>query len=553
MVGRAGARVGLRTAVVGVVAAAIMVVTAGAPAEAKRRKASSYSPPYAAIVVDANNGEVLHASNPDARRHPASLTKIMTLYLLFEQIEAGRFKLDTPLTVSAHAASQAPSKLGLRPGQTIEVEDAILALVTKSANDIAVVIAESIAGNEGDFAAMMTRKARALGMSNTVYKNASGLPNDAQVTTARDQAILGRAIQDRFPRFYRYFATENFNFRGRNLRNHNKLLGRVDGVDGIKTGYTRASGFNLVTSMRRGNRHIVGVVLGGPSGSWRDARMRALIEDKIQVASTRRTVGKIAEAPSANEPRVRAAAAAEPIPAPIARPDDAPQAKPEPVRTPAPTVVAAAAGTPVPLPPARADTTTTAAVPPRPAPGSTEPIQPVRVKTIAVRPGNVQTAALGPITAPQPTASNAQLHMPSSALGLAPPPGARPGVLGVLPVEQVPTVGDTASASATSTASAVPAAPAETASSARARPVARGDWMIQIGAFPDETAAHERLKSAKSVAGEVLASADPFTERVMKGDRPLYRARFAGFEKDQAQAACKYLKRNDIACLALKN
>src|SRR6185436_14533924 len=154
------------------------------------------------------------------------------------------------------------SKLGLMPGQTISVDDAIRALVTKSANDVAAVVAEAIGGDEETFARMMTRKARALGMSRTVYANASGLPDEDQLTTARDQATLGRAIQDRFPRYYRYFATTVFNYRGQSIRNHNRLLGNVEGVDGIKTGYTRASGFNLVSSMRRGNRHLVGVVLG---------------------------------------------------------------------------------------------------------------------------------------------------------------------------------------------------------------------------------------------------------------------------------------------------
>ena len=202
----------------------------------------AYSPPYAAIVVDANSGSVLHAANPDALRHPASLTKIMTLYLLFEQIEAGKLRLDSRLEVSDHASQQAPSKLGLLPGQTLSVEDAIRALVTKSANDAAVVVAEAIGGDEETFARMMTRKARALGMSRTVYNNASGLPDEDQLTTARDQATLGRAIQDRFPRYYRYFATPSFTYRGHAMRNHNKLLGRVEGVDGIKTGYTRASG-----------------------------------------------------------------------------------------------------------------------------------------------------------------------------------------------------------------------------------------------------------------------------------------------------------------------
>src|SRR3954463_8833833 len=261
---------------------------------------SSYSPAFASIIVDGNSGATLSANNPDALRHPASLTKIMTLYLLFERLEAGKLQLDSEMEVSEHASEQSPTKLGLRPGQTIKVEDAIKGLVTRSANDAAVVIAETIAGDEDDFAKLMTRKARALGMTRTVYRNASGLPDDAQVTTARDQSTLGRAIQDRFPRYYRYFSTNVFVYRGHAIRNHNKLLGNVEGVDGIKTGYTRASGFNLVTSMRRGNRHLVGVVLGGRSGGSRDAIMRNLLAENLDRGATPRRPAAITERNSAD-------------------------------------------------------------------------------------------------------------------------------------------------------------------------------------------------------------------------------------------------------------
>ena len=227
-VGPNGLRFGLCTLAVIVALTAIGTDPADARGRRKRHKVVPYSPPYAALVVDANSGGVLHAANPDAMRHPASLTKIMTLYLLFEQMEAGKLQLDSRLPVSDHASQQAPSKLGLLPGQTLSVEDAIRALVTKSANDAAVVVAEAIGGDEEAFARMMTRKARALGMSRTVYNNASGLPDADQLTTARDQVTLGRAIQDRFPRYYRYFATPSFTYRGRAMRNHNKLLGRVE-------------------------------------------------------------------------------------------------------------------------------------------------------------------------------------------------------------------------------------------------------------------------------------------------------------------------------------
>ena len=259
-----------------------------------------YHPPYAAIVVDHNSGQVLHNENADEPRHPASLTKIMTLYLLFERLEAGTLKLDTPLPVSAFAAVQHPTKLGLKANQTLAVEEAIKGLVTKSANDAAVVVSEAIAGSEAEFASLMTQKARALGMMSTTYINASGLPAEDQITTARDQALLGRAIQDRFPSYYRYFSTPSFRYRGVEMRNHNALLGQVEGVDGIKTGYTEASGYNLVASVRRNEKHIVAVVLGGTSNAKRDARMRELITQCIPVAATRKTGPMIVETAGRN-------------------------------------------------------------------------------------------------------------------------------------------------------------------------------------------------------------------------------------------------------------
>src|SRR5438270_8145755 len=293
----------LRVCALGLITFTTAILISSESAEARRYKhrrhhhvvRESYSPQFSSIIVDGNSGAVLTSNNPDGSRHPASLTKIMTLYLLFERLEANKMNLDTEMDVSEHASEQAPTKLGLRPGQTIRVEDAIKGLVTRSANDAAVVIAEAVAGDEGDFAKLMTRKARALGMTKTVYRNASGLPDDEQVTTARDQSTLGRAIQDRFPRYYRYFSTMAFNYRGHSIRNHNRLLGNVEGVDGIKTGYTRASGFNLVTSMRRGNRHLVGVVLGGRSGGSRDAIMRNLLAENLDKAATTHTVAAVTE------------------------------------------------------------------------------------------------------------------------------------------------------------------------------------------------------------------------------------------------------------------
>jgi D-alanyl-D-alanine carboxypeptidase len=209
---------------------------------------------------------------------------MMTLYLLFERLQSGKLLLSSELPVSAHAAAQAPSKLGLDSGDRISVEDAIKAVVTKSANDVAVVIGEALGGDEQSFARMMTVKAHALGMVNTTYRNASGLPNDEQVTTARDQSIIGRALRDRFPQYFHYFATRSFAYDGRVVRGHNHLLENLNGTDGIKTGYINESGFNIVTSVHRGAKYVVAVVFGGRSARARDARVASLVEETMSKA-----------------------------------------------------------------------------------------------------------------------------------------------------------------------------------------------------------------------------------------------------------------------------
>ena len=521
---------GLRWGVFSLITAiAVMSVTADpADARSKRKRShkapasSSYSPPYSDIVVDANSGAVLHSTSPDALRHPASLTKIMTLYMLFEQLEAGKIKLRTELPVSAHAAAQAPSKLGLQPGQSITAEEAIRATVTKSANDVAAVIAEAIGGDEDTFSKLMTAKARAIGMQSTVYKNASGLPNDAQITTARDQALLGRAIQDRFPQYYGFFSTTRFSFRGKSISGHNRLLGRVEGVDGIKTGYTNASGFNLVTSMKRSGRQVVAVVLGGRTGSSRDARMRELITEYVQVASVKRTAPVLAEATTAEPKRGIAQRIASAVVTP-ARAEVTPTAA---VPLPRPTPVAT-----LPLPAAPAST----------APGSNDPLEPIAVKTVSVKAGGVQNVSLAAPTTTASVAPPARSRGPELAFADPADGSGHPGVLGVLTVK-----------AASESPAAQPAKHAEAAADLL-RPTHRPGWMIQVGAFDKEEEAKVRLNAAQSRAKFLLDRADPFTERVVKGDKTLYRARFAGLDKDQAEAACQHLKKNEIACMALKN
>jgi len=513
----------------------------------RRTHAEDYSPPTASIVVDGNTGQVLQATNPDATRHPASLTKIMTLYLLFEHLEAGKLKLDTPLKVSEHAADQDPTKLELKPGQTIAVEDAIKGVVTRSANDAAVVIAESLAGSESDFAKLMTQKAHAIGMSRTTYVNASGLPDDDQITTARDQALLGRAIQDRFPRYYKYFSIPSFVYRGVTIRNHDRLLGSVEGVDGIKTGFTRASGFNLVTSLHRDGRYVVGVVLGGRSAPQRDAHMRELINEHIKEASLKRTAPAIAESTPRDEPP----------PATVAKTQPAPPA-------------------------ARADPTPTSTVTARTAVGSTDPIQPLLVKTVSYRIASAQPATLTPMPplvavgtpapalpqpAPQPAPQAAaippppapQVDAPRTVVASAEPtppattivPKSRPGAPEAITAEP-----------ARAEAAAVEAVPPPFKAQAAAEPTkpappaparARVGWLIQIGAYEGEDEAKQHLSAAQAKVRDKLAAADPFTERVLKGDKAYYRARFAGFKKDAAEAACRQLKRNDFDCIIVRN
>jgi D-alanyl-D-alanine carboxypeptidase len=638
-----GALSGLRWGVFSLVAVMSVLAVSSVDARSRRKQvepsetgsgssseAVSEEPHYSDIVVDGNSGAILHASSPDALRHPASLTKIMTLYLLFEQLEAGKLKLDSSLDVSEHAAIQSPTKLGLRDGQTIKVEDAIKGIVTRSANDAAVVVAENIAGDEDSFAKLMTRKAQALGMAHTVYRNASGLPSNEQVTTARDQALLGRTIQERFPHYYKYFSTRVFEYHGEAIGNHNRLLGSVDGVDGIKTGYISASGFNIVTSVHRDNRFLVAVVFGGSSAGSRDERMRELIRDNIAAAAVQHTTAPLvaeADRPGAKSaPQSYAVASASSTPVTVTsaktetKPDSKsatkgkpetksappafalasassvpfalsaakPEPKPEARSAPLAYAVASAASVPVTLT-SKSDpgASTTVQVPrwaatnsapaPRTAPavGSEDPIHPVLVKTVMVKPGSgVQTASLAPLQLPAPTEPPAPATTqaipatpaPVKAALPFPPPGTRPGAIGGLPsrvttgsvAEPAPTSAATAApavAAAPAAAAPPPAAPVAPVATRSAAPQTQAHvgWIIQVGAFPAEGEAKQRLSSVQSKASKFLASADAFTETVSKGESTMYRARFAGLGKDQAEAACNYLKHNDVDCMTIKN
>ncbi|MBR1284638.1 SPOR domain-containing protein [Bradyrhizobium sp. AUGA SZCCT0177] len=604
----------LRVCVLGLVTLTTAVIYTSDSAEARRYRqrhharhhaaVASYSPQFASIIVDGNSGATLSSNNPDALRRPASLTKIMTLYLLFEQLERGKLKLDSELEVSSYASQQAPTKLGLKPGQTIKVEDAIKGLVTRSANDASVVIAEAIAGDEDEFAKLMTRKARALGMTKTVYRNANGLPNDEQLTTARDQATLGRAIQERFPRYYRYFATSVFNYRGQAIRNHNRLLGNVEGVDGIKTGYTRASGFNLVSSMRRGNRHLIGVVLGGRSGGSRDATMRTLLAENLDKGATIRTAAAITERNSAEASVEVAEVASTPRPTEAVQANNAATAS-EPsmaamqaTRSVAPAkpslMAAAAAALPAPQPkPEQSKFAAQAKPEPAPLtsgviqtqaisaiPGSAEPMKPVKVKTVQVKAGAMKLASAGPsqpvappITSaiapvrpevaetssavvaraePRSEAIKPEVIRPEMARAELPPQpanhGTGHGVLGVLPASSVP------SAPVQALAYVQPQTVQQNGAIKPAATVTHTGWIIQVGALESESEARTRLDQARNQARGLLGKADSFTEPVVaKDNRKLFRARFAGLERDQAEAVCKTLKRADISCITVRN
>lgn len=242
---------------------------------------------YAHLIVDANTGKILSADNADVLNHPASLTKMMTLYLTFEALHAGRLTWDQPITMTKNGANTIPTKLGVPAGKTFTVREAVLGMIVKSANDAAESMGDHLGGSEAQFADMMTRKAHQLGMNRTTFRNASGLPDGRQVTTARDMATLAIALMRDYPKEYALFATRSFKFRSRKIAGHNNLMYRYKGMDGIKTGYTNASGFNLVSAVNDNGRHVVGVVLGGKTARSRDDRMAALLDKTVPGASIR--------------------------------------------------------------------------------------------------------------------------------------------------------------------------------------------------------------------------------------------------------------------------
>jgi len=480
---------------------------------------------FSAIAVDARTGKVLYSSDPDGQRYPASLTKVMTLYVLFQELKAGRMKLSTPLKMSKRAAGMAPSKLGVKAGQTVSAEDAIKALVTLSANDVAAMIGENISGSESAFAARMTKTARALGMSRTTFKNASGLPNPGQVTTARDMATLSLRVQKDFPQYYPYFKLMSFNYKGRVIRTHNRLLGKFEGTDGIKTGYIRASGFNLTSSVKRGDKRIIGVVMGGKTGAARNSYMISMLSKHLPKCKDGKTLAaSISGAPAPKdmdltpEPEVAVAAAEEKE---LETPAPAPQTKKLKVgksaRASDKTVAelseeAAEEGDNV----EDGEETLIAEIPPQ---------KPKTATMIASMDGaSLQSAGddqetVVALAAPLPQGSESMVAKGSNGQAL---PFAVKGA---------------DDSSAWQGQVLVPAADLA--------------WNIQIGAFPNKQAAQDKLRSARKMGVDLLDNKQAFTVQVQKGNEVVYRARFSGFSEDAARAACRQLTEKGVGCVAV--
>jgi D-alanyl-D-alanine carboxypeptidase len=530
-------------------------------AVARRPAPAEADPAFSAIVVDANTGREIYGVSENGLRHPASITKVMTLYLLFEQLDKGALTLQSRIPISEHAAAQEPSKLGISAGDSLSVDEAIKAVVTRSANDVAVAIAEAIGGDESTFAQMMTRKAHALGMSRTIYRNASGLPNDEQITTARDLTVLARATEERFPKYFHYFSTHEFDYAGEIIGNHNHLLGRVDGVDGIKTGYTRASGFNLLTSVHRDGRSLVAVVMGGRTSGARDRMMEQLIADHIAEASTG---GHTATMIADNEPPAENAA---PFVAPLVVQSG---------RT--ASVVASSS------PAART----------RPAPeergegdNSSDDDEDVAPRA-PVLPKTVVRATATPVVASEPKRIDRIPVEPTHAAAVEPPRIERTAAVEPPRIERTSPVDPRAlgwvkgPASVVGSGKATPIADEQPASKriAAAAPVsawrrrqearkeasrneetqiARAEdahvavktgWSVQIGASDDAGKANDLLIRARAQNRSTLAAAKSVTEKVKSGGGFLYRARFAGLDAASAGQACRSLKRSGFSCFA---
>ena len=456
---------------------------------------------YAAMVVNAYDGRVLFSRNADAKRYPASLTKMMTLYMLFDALEQGKISLQTKMTVSSWAANQPPSKLGLKVGSSITVEKAIRALVVKSANDVAVVLAEKLGGTERKFARAMTKKARAIGLKGTSFQNASGLPDPRQYTTARDMSLLGRKLMLNYPSYYKYFGVKTFTWKGRKYTTHNGLLKDFAGTDGIKTGYIRASGFNLVSSVKRDGYHLVGVVMGGKSPKARDNHMRQILTDQFKRVKKNPLLGKtLVSAPkpkSKPSDRSVAVASLEPI------------TKPETSVAMAPVVEEGDASYAVEDTPklSKEKETVTAALMP-PVRSNGDPLGDlIESSSASVNTSTLSTPRvriMGPV--PLPT-EGAKIEVSSLA------PNANN------PSRMIQRLSDN-----------------------------EAFYGIQIGAYGIQELAVQRLNSAASKAPELFQGVVFAVLPVEIQNRTVYRARIGPYREVEAAAACSILQNKGIAC-----
>lgn len=512
----------------------------------------------ASFVIDANSGTVISAYNADEPRYPASLTKMMTLYIAFDLMQQGRLRENTRLTISSNAASAQPTKLGLAPDSDIALIDAVKSLVTLSANDMAIAIAEHIAGTEERFAALMTQKARTLGMKGTTFKNASGLPNTEQVTTARDMVTLGLRLHDDFPKYYALFAMRDFHYLGRTHANHNTMLNNFEGTEGIKTGYTQASGFNLVASVKRGGKHVVGAVFGGVTAQSRNATMRTLLSMAMVKASSTRTRASttlVARArTSAPEPRLeprpeRQLAAAATVNAAVGEwPNFAnPQASAAPVEKP----VEVARVRPVLIAP-RAQRSATVETPPPSVPDAISPAMRPQIRLASadyrLAPAATTLPADPVIARPQPPATAIRpLIQPPMAVGFAPAPAPVTGPQRGNPPSSFQQ--QAAMLSGGGTQSATPQSARTTPPTGIAASTAVD---IQIGAYASAAEAERQLATARSKAADLIGTAQARTQMTNANGRALWRARFAGFPAANAGAVCTELRRRQIDCLVAK-
>lgn len=494
---------------------AILAITAASAPEA------SANPKFAAIAVDASTGEVLYSSDPDGKRYPASLTKVMTLYMLFQELKAGRMTLSTQIKMSKRASGMAPTKLGVPAGKTLSVEDAIKSLVTLSANDVAAAIGENIAGSESAFATRMTKTARSLGMSRTTFKNASGLPNPGQMTTARDMATLSLRIQRDFPQYYPYFKLMSFNYKGRVIRTHNRLLGKFEGTDGIKTGYIRASGFNLTSSVKRGDKRIIGVVMGGKTGNSRNQYMISMLSKHLPMCKNGKALAaSIKGAPAPKDIEFAAVEETEAVAVDqVIEPETPPVAEAAPAKK---TKPSATKGRP-----------------------SDKTVADLARAAVEVDEGDAEEAS-GPeeLIAEIPPSTPAGMTVASLAEGDGQPL--------VAPLPE----GTETMVAKQSSGEALPfAVKGDAKSSGWAGqilvPPSEMSWKIQIGAFPNKRAAQDKLRDARKTGLSLLNDKQAFTVQVQKGNDTIYRARFSGFSEDAARAACRQLTQKGIGCVAL--